>query len=293
MLTRTRVHLAVVPAHLSRGLHRVADALTRHAPDWAEIVADPAKADLLVYHVIGFGSLPPLPDLLRQNYALVQYCLRSTEDPTPAAWLPVWRGAKAVWSYYNLDEFAGEAAGSFPFYYASLGVDTEVFRPGPLVRTSFIIGTSGYIAETEGVRECHAAARLVNRKQFHLGPDLELGPGVSYMLDVPDSLVADAWGRCAFVAGLRRCEGFELPALEGLACGARPVVFDAPHYRRWYGGHAEYVAEGPADRLVADLADLFSRPVRTVTAAERAAVAVEYDWGRIAARFWERLEAGR
>lgn len=288
MSPRRRVCVRAIPAHLSRGIHRVADALARHAPDWAEVVDDPETADLWVLHVIGHGSMPAT---LPGDYAMVQYCLRTTEDARPEAWLPHWRGAKAVWSYYDLAGYCRErdAAPDFPFYDAPLGVDGGVFRPSTPTRTTYGIGTSGFIPETEGVREAAEACRLAGLRHFHLGPGEGLATDAHHVLGVDDETVAMLWSQCAFVSALRRCEGFELPALEGLACGARAVAFDAPHYRRWFGEHAEYVPEGAAVDVTEALLGLLTRPVRVVTDVERRAVLARFDWSALANGFWERL----
>jgi glycosyltransferase involved in cell wall biosynthesis len=104
-----------------------------------------------------------------------------------------------------------------------------------------------------------------------------------------DIELAEFWSQCSFVAGLRRIEGFELPALEGLMCGARPIMFDAPHYRRWFGEHAEYVPEVGAEELVDHLTHVMERPVRVVSAAERVEVLRKFNWKDLCERFWEAL----
>ena len=129
----------------------------------------------------------------------------------------------------------------------------------------------------------------MKQQMFHLGPMLNLGPGVSYLLGCTDDEVADMWSQCSYVAGMRRIEGFELPALEGLACGSRPVVFDAPHYRNWFGEHAEYVPETDHDSVVEALKRLFSGRLRPVTESEREAVVRKFDWEVLTKGFWEAL----
>jgi len=285
------------PDHLSRGIHRVARALETSRPAGLELVQAREEAELVVYHVIGLTGLRELVEADRdagRRYAIVQYCLLTTEDSRPEAWLDLWRGAAGVWSYYNLEAYLTARTPGFRteplgvrFYFAPLGVDGTVFQPARPTRKRFVIGTSGYVAETEGVKECYRAAVRVDREQFHLGPYLELGPGVTYVLNVTDAEVAEMWSACTYVAGLRRVEGFELPALEGLACGSRPIVFDAPHYRTWFGEHAEYIPEASADEVVEALVQIFSRPARPVTPAERESVVARFDWRVLAGTFWE------
>lgn len=300
-MSKLRVCARVIPETLGLGLHRVARALIQYVPPDIEIVSSPSEADLLVVHSIGHGSMELLKDYDR-DYAVIQYCLLTTEDSSYRAWYPYWKSAKVVWSYYDLADFARRAIdrGDIPagvnseslmphFYHAPLGVDGDVFRPIRPTRKRFVVGTSGYIAETEGVRECYDAARRLELPMFHLGPDLKLGPGVVNAHRIGDREVSEFWSLCTFVAGLRRIEGFELPALEALASGSRPVCFDAPHYRQWFGEHAEYVPETDPDTVAQHLFELFRKPCRAVTDAERAHVLQTFNWQRIAQGFWEAL----
>lgn len=288
-----------LPASLGRGLHRVADALARYAPPEITIVGTVEEADLVVQHVIGHGSMQGWNMRDDQETAMIQYCLLTTEDSRSTAWLPHWERANVVWSYYDLNAYlharidemgsGGQAMWSrCNFYHAPLGVDGSVFQPSEPTRKRFGIGTSGFVADTEGVKESYAACKAHNLDLFHLGPNLGLGPGVLYMHNIGDADVAEFWSQCRYVAGLRRIEGFELPALEGLASGSRPVVFDAPHYRRWFGEHAEYVPEVGHDEVAAALTELLSKPVRPVSPAERAHALDVFDWRKLVTGFWEK-----
>jgi glycosyltransferase involved in cell wall biosynthesis len=189
---------------------------------------------------------------------------------------PLQDGTRAMWSKCN-------------FYIAPLGVDAEIFQPARPVRKNFLIGTSGYIADTESVREAHLACQMLNRSMFHLGPNLEIGNNITYVHHIPDELLAEFWSQCSYVAGLRRIEGFELPVLEGLMCGARPIVFDAVHYTKWFGEFAELVPEGSPQEVLESLVQVMSKPVRPVTAAERSQVAKQFDWQTIVTNFWEAI----
>lgn len=320
----------VNPPTLSLAMHRVALALRAAAPEWAEMVKDREACDVAVHHVIGLTGLRELMAADRaggRRSALVQYCLRTTEDSRAETWLPIWRDAALVWSYYDLEKYVAqadirallEAVGradisyrsptlaelaaskpwpepealaapvGFHFYHAPMGVDGGIFYPAAGSK-KFTVGTSGYVAESEAVRECYdAAVARTGGRMFHLGPNQRLGEGVTYAHHIPDAKLAECWSACRYVAGLRRGEGFELPALEGLACGARAVCFDAPHYRDWFGEHAEYVPEADAAAVTDALEALFRGPYRQVTPQERDHVARQFSWARIAEGFWAAL----
>lgn len=275
-------------AWLSRSIHRIAKALSAAVPPGVQIVSRREAADLEIIYAVGTGSIPD--DLGVRPYAMIQLCLRTTENPTAKYWAPLWRNAVAVWSYYDLCEFLeadGESA-TLDFYRAPLGVDGSVFDFNGAAR-DFKLGTSGFVTSTESVGECAAAVRKVGGKQFHLGPEANIQlPGLTYAHDLDDATLAKFWARCERVSGLRREEGFELPAYEGLACGARPLVFDLPCYRSWLGEGADYVPHVPPAQLVGHLASILSEPPRPVSRDERAAFLERHDWSKLSAGFWER-----
>jgi hypothetical protein len=279
---------------MSQGIKRVGHAVRRYAPSDIEFVDTAEMADLVVLHTVGDGQRSRWlnPD---RPYAVIQYCLRTTELPDTKDWLPFWRTAKAVWSYYDLFEKCfedesyprGDYQKPFNFYHAALGGDGNVFRPSMPMRKTFLFGTSGYIADTESVGECYRVCRKRDRDMFHLGPNLNLGDGVTYVTGIPDDTLAEMYSRCSYISGLRRVEGFELPAVEGLLCGARPVLFDVPHYRQWFGEFAEYVPEVEPAALVDHLLSLVSSPIRAVTQAERSQAVQQFNWETLVKGFWE------
>lgn len=287
------------PTHLSQGIYRVARALRMYAPEWVRIVDTEGDADLRIGHVVGLQDMEEW--CARGPYALIQYCLLTAEEHNSGAslspeddgrWLPMWREAKAVWSYYDLVGHVVRTRQRQPkinFYYAPLGVDATVFKPSMPVRKRFIVGTSGYVADSECVMECYAAARHAERLMFHLGPNLGFGEGVCCATGMSDRMLADFWSQCTYVAGLRRFEGFELPAIEGLMCGARPVMLDAPHYRAWFNDYAEFIPEDTPEVVTQALVDLFSRPARPITRDEREAARAQFHWPTLCAGFWEAI----
>jgi hypothetical protein len=285
----------------SQGIHRIVRALKAHAPDAVTFVDRLEDADLRVLHVIGWGSIPwsnpvypdhvdPVPGM---PYAVAQYCVRTSEDPRGDVWRGhVWAGSRLTWSYYDLATYdvAHPGPDGWAHYKTALGVDADVFRQRGPVRKRFHIGTSGYVAETEGVPECYRAIRrLPDGEMFHLGPRVIDGEGITYATGIPDDVLASLWSLCLHVAGLRRIEGFELPAAEGLLCGARPIMFDAPHYRDWFGDMAEYVPEVEPAAVEDAIAGILTRPYRAVTDAEVSHARTIFNWPAIVRGFWERL----
>lgn len=277
----------------ARSIQRISSALAKHAP--CEIVTDSKHADLVVHIVIGVGNFADIPiDRIiasevanGQQYAIVQCCLMSTEEKKPDFWKPLWEGASSVWSYLDLKQFAPTY--DFNFYHAPLGVD-PIFNRSRNFDRDITMLTTGYVADSECVHEVAEAVRRVGGKHVHVGPNL-CHYSESYF-DISDEEMACLYSRSQYVAGLRRDEGFELPAVEGLLCGARPIMFDAPHYTEWFGTHADYVPEDNFSVVTASIESLL-RHTPYVSEAESLLVAKKFSWPMVVGQFWESVTTSK
>jgi len=314
-----RVFLYPTGLH-SRAMVRVANALTQCAPYGIETApTTPTSCDLQILHVINQDAISYAREIKARGgkYAVIQYCFR-TAGGELRDWLEMWRGAEVVWTYlwdvktlierypcgYGPEGSMG--AHVIQLYYSPLGVD-EKFRacgrllnlPGywPTRRNRII--TTGYVSGpgAEPIEETWRAADLAGLKVVHIGPKKIEGTSyrpahlTSYE-GVSDTMLAELYATSTWVSGLRHVEGFELPAAEGLVCGARPLVFDQPGMREWYGGHAVFIEEGGTEKrstLVQRIAQAFESTLPDVTYAERERALAQFNWETIAKGFWEAL----
>mgnify|MGYP001592084341 CR=1 FL=1 len=285
------------PTTDSRGVMRVRDALVRYKPKNVEIVSSPSECDLAVVHVYGRHSSTEkqIASLKKagKRYAMIQYALRSTMRPSTKDWIDMWKGAEVVWSYYNLKELAIEdnVSGNFLFYYAPLGVDPKVFKETKQER-KFIVMASSQHALAEGARECAFAAKAVRKPMFFLGHELRRGSDIICKTGISDEELANYYSKTTWVSGLRRVEGFELPVIEGLLCGARPIVFDRPHYRHWFDKLAVHIPEEPREKVIENLTGMFQMAdivPPTVTEEEKAIVRERFNWQTIMKGFYGQL----
>ena len=274
------------PGHLSQAMFRVSRALARYAPSDVEIVTDPSQADFHVLHVVSRDAIEAIPNA---EYGVIQYCYQTAGI---GDWLQLWDRSKTVWSYYDLHEVVPERVN---FYHAPLGVDPEFTRDANATKEIGIL-TSGYVTGhvAEAIEEVVDAAARLNMSVVHLGP-----PDIAGMARVPanwrnifgvsDAVLADHYRQCQWVSGLRHVEGFELPVIEGLACGARPIVFDRPEMRYWYDGHAVFLPECAGPSLVNHLVEVLAHGPDPVSSDERVWVTHRFDWQPIVEGFWERV----
>jgi hypothetical protein len=299
----------IVPTHHSRAIARIGDALARFttaevarpetvrkdsAHHWQ--IKGEADANLVVLLVNGLHDhfLAQAERCLSrgQRYAVVQIALRTTRHPSTNQWRHLWRRASCVWSYYPLDKWIAEDGGSpvdFNFYHAPLGVDSKVFTDSPTVSRNITICTSGFRRTQESVMECDEAVVSIGGQIFQLGPEFSMKSRTIFKSGISDLDLAEMYRQCEFVSGLRRQEGFELPAAEGLLCGARPVLFDRPHYRCWYEDVAEFIPEDDGS-IISNLIKLFKKKATPVTTQERTTALLRFNWERIVSGFWEAVQ---
>ncbi len=298
---------AIIPTHHSRAIERIGQALAQHAPASLEVarpcsitkesrgIEGEADADLVVFYCNGFrdryAALAQRCLARGQRYAVVQIALRTTRHPNTKQWRDLWRQASLVWTYYPLDVWIREDGGKpidFPFYHAPLGVDAGVFRPPARdgAWRPYVVCTSGARRNQESVEECDEAAAARGERILQLGPTFRMKADTTFVAGIDDRRLAGLYGLCRFVSGLRRCEGFELPAAEGLLCGARPLLYDQPHYRTWYREWGVFIRERGTTEVASALRRVFEAGPKPVSESERAAAARLFDWAASARGFW-------
>lgn len=280
--------VCLVPTGLhSKAMLRVAGALACHAPQGVEIVDKSEEADVQLLHVIGLDGLS---QLRAKDYVVIQYCGYVYRDHPSL--IDMWRGAKMVWSYYDLRDTMPEGT---LFYLAPLGIDVEFAKRATHreLKREIDLMTSGYTTgdAAEAIEEAAWAVDGLGQKMVHLGPKV-----IENMSSYPacwqaqhgisDATLAELYLRTRWVSGLRHVEGFELPALEGAVCGARPIVFDRPEMRQWYNDFAAFVPESGGEELTAYIQGLLKLDYTPLTTTERRTIRDSFDWRVIAEGFW-------
>jgi len=285
-----KVYLRPEPHNLSNAMYRMADALHRFIPKSMHAVSRAEDADVQIMYVIGHDSVPQF--CKAPEYVAFQCCAASIVG-NHDAWQPMWQGARAIWSYLQLDTPV-----DVPTLRIPLGVD-PAFRNVRLLDDPRDIGimTSGYTTgpHAEAIDEVALAANRLGMRVLHLGPhnveNMPYRPPKWHSVrNIPDQELADLYVHSRWVSGLRHVEGFEFPVIEGLACGARPIVFDREDMRHWFDGHAVFIPECHGEELIDRLTDILSEDPEPVLLAERREVLRKFDWKDIVAQCWNQLE---
>ncbi len=287
----------------SRAMLRISGALSRNLPlGWREVKSH-HRADLVILYVIGTDAMSWVTKNLDsdQRYGVVQCCFQSTQDPRPSSWHHFWNQAAGVWSYYDLPVLP-----ECRFLRAPLGLDKAFIGPDSVTdtfRDTHTIVTSGYVSApcAEAIEEVWTAINMVNGcSAVHIGPSNVEGmvkpTSWESMEGVSDATLAAIYRNSTYVSGLRHVEGFELPAAEGLSCGARPILFDHPTNRHWYDDKALYVPECAGHELVDRLVEIFKSPAprdeRLARSCDREWARDRFDWTVVCSDFFATLKRG-
>lgn len=268
------MNVSFAPYHRpSLAIQRIEAAMKAYSPTvitWTDL----DHADLQIFPVTGRHDHVYIQarELKRQGrkYAILQLALKSTRNPNPEDWLLLWQGAAVVWSYYYLE-------GNFNFYHSALGADAQLFYPLNMVRT-YLVGMTGTYTRTECLWEVEKAARAVSQKALKIHTQ-------------GDERLNQAYNQCCYISGLRRKEGFELPAAEGILAGARPILFDTPDFRYWYDGIAVFIPEGNLLATINQLERVFRNSEVSLPVSDNEIMYARYrfNWTRILKGFWEKV----
>lgn len=287
-----RVHFET-PRNFGFSAHRVEKEFKRFAPEDIRFVGryDIGEADVIIVQFIGRDGLVDYLVEAGRPYVVIVYCITPGSNLSDlGSTFDYWmlKNACCAYSFHPLTEmgFTGN------LLTGALGVNPETFYVEPAVeRSNTVIGT-GWVAASEGLKEIYTAAKRSGGKMVHVGCSLTKECGdifedafyVRYER-VTDDKLRELYNSCKYVSGLRRSCGFELPVLEGLLCGCRPICFNNRYYTRWFKDFAIFVSE-TFDRLVDDLAAVFLSDYRPVTKDEIAYVVENFSWHKIAQTFW-------
>jgi glycosyltransferase involved in cell wall biosynthesis len=122
-----------------------------------------------------------------------------------------------------------------------------------------------------------------------------IGAAIQVRRDLSRAEIAKLYRRAAVVLLPSEAEGFGLPLIEALACGAVVVASDLPVLREVGGGAAVYCPVGDVAAWVAAADRLLARPEKAPGRGERLARAANYTWqahARAVYGAYERLIGG-
>ena len=273
-----KVHCEVEPGWMGRVMYRFVEAIKRFAPESVFFVQRAEEADLQILQVIGLGSLPFLKC---KDYVVFQHCFLTSET---RAWLGIWEKARLVASCYDLPSML---PGNYRFHRMPMGVDSAKWSE-VTEQKRYLCMATGYDPAQEAIREMFDTCYSLGGTLVHVNRNFNWGKGYVNYDNISDEKMQELYSKSQFVSALRHTEGFELPAVEGLLCGARPVMFDLPCYRYWFNDVALFVEEKHGVALVQDLVRVLSSP-KPVEENERNWARRKFDWSVIIPELWRTI----
>ena len=200
-------------------LWRVREQMKATAPTWVSFTKNEHEADAQVILAIGASGVAPLMD--KMPTILLQLCYKTTEM-TAAWWSKIWEKCMLIGSYYDLDA---------PNYVRfPMGFDPKVFYRDASIPRRYDVIVFGELDGTEEIKSVCRAFDII----AHIGSDMQLGPGYVSYSNITDERLRSIYSQSKYCIGMRHIEGFELPIIEGAACGCRPITLDLECYRHWY-----------------------------------------------------------
>ena len=168
------------------------------------------------------------------------------------------------------------------------GFEPETFYWGPNIKRYKILST-GYMADPEGIDACWDACCKLHVKLCHVGGKFLAIPPMLWnerYEGIKDHKMRELYGASEYVNGMRREGGFELPVIEGYACGCQPVVFDQPTMKKYYSDFALFVPNVPRKKLAEHLVKVLS-PKKNIKPDPE--ILKRFHWAPIMCDVWERL----
>jgi glycosyltransferase involved in cell wall biosynthesis len=108
----------------------------------------------------------------------------------------------------------------------------------------------------------------------------KIGDRIIYLRDLPRTALAGLYRRAALVLLPSDAEGFGLPIIEALACGALVLASDLPSTREAGGDAALYAPPGDLPAWVTLVEQLLRHPERAPSRAMRMARGAQFTWAR-------------
>jgi len=276
-----------------RGIQTVTSYLKRYAPPDIEFVSF-EEADVYLTHGIG----NPLRDLDRNEYnrnlwervhkkpfVVLLHCVDSEGG---AVYNPFFdyclENARMIYTPLPVERYCALPG---TVVKGPWGVRDDIFRRiNKEGQRPFRITATGYVAATEAIEEIYIACRELKVHMCHLGHNFNFGVFYHHKENLTDEEVNRIFNQSVYVSALRREEGFEVPALEGVLAGARPICFDNPHYK-WFSDFAVYIPETSFTNTVESLIRVLSKDPEPISDELIESVKSRFSWKVVAERFWQ------
>ncbi len=211
-----------------KAFYRISEALHKYSPDWVEWVGSESNSEVNIIHEVGGGEIKPIVDSLTsgKKTIIVQHTYYTSGYDK---WDELWEKANLTISFHNLPDYTNK---NFNFLASPWGYEPSIFFDKHFKKERAIFAT-GHVAETEHLHDVFLACQETNTTMYHTGEDFKWGGKYVHLPYMDNDKYSNLLNKVMYVSCLRDIEGFEMAGIEGLACGAIPIVLALPTYR-WY-----------------------------------------------------------
>ena len=296
---------------------RLCSAIRTFAPsDVCWVDSNARAADIEIRHVdCAREALMAVNASRSRPVVLFQHSL-AFADASRQTFEKAWMRASLTVSFQELSRDARRAG--FAFHSMPWGADLHRFVPPQQPASREYVLMLGDQPDAESLGEVLFAAAHAGLRVHHVGdpgnqlcapcvgrttasapllckPLEQLGNRTPCAFHVNLGRISDAalvreMQGARYVPVLRKFEGFEMGGIEGLFCGARPIVYRLPIYERWYGRHALYISSGLSSQaLFFELVDSFRQPLNPVTADELVTLHQAFAWQNLVPAMFARV----
>lgn len=215
---------------------RISKALHDYAPENVKWIDYPGGAQIILVHVVGGGEVPIMEDVLESGRKLliVQHVVKTGGTYN---WNEYFKQAILSISFHDLHSYYPKD--KFNAYSTPWGFDPKEFSKLDIPKNRKVIGT-GYVADTECLDKLYTACFNTKNYMFHTGKDFEFGEYYKHVPWLTPEQFNIMLNSVQYTSCLRDIEGFEMMGVEGLVCGAIPIVPDLSTYR-WYRKHGIFI----------------------------------------------------
>lgn len=266
-----KVKVRITKPYKSNALRRIHEAVNNNLPYGWSVDSNP---DVTIVPVVSINDTQNLPE----NYIIWQLCY-ITAGGDRESWLNIWDKAQMVVSYLDLNYDRQ--------VFLPLGYDPRLFYNQDKERPYKAI-TTGYIDGQMGEEIISVWKHL--KPMAHVGKNFNLGNGYTHYESIDDLQIAALYNQSKYVAAMRHFEGFELPALEGLACGCVPIMLDVPCYRKWFDGYAMFLDPNNVEyglELLSKTPEDIEKTTKKMIFTWDENHPVNWTWEHIMRKFWE------
>ena len=267
--------------NLGKAFDRISKAFHQYSPEWIEWVSDPTISEMEILHAVGGGEVIPIENCISAGLKTIiiqhTYFTSGYYD-----WPKLWEEANLTVSFHDLTKYTDK---KFNFLHCPWGADKNTFYTTTSIRNRKVF-TTGHVASTECIDKLYAACVLSNKDMYHTGEDFKFGSRYHFLPYIEDNELRQILNESQYISCLRDVEGFEMMGIEGLFCGATPIIPNIDTYD-WYSKYSKVI--DMKGNIVDQLVSILNEDPKEITLPELEEIRNTFDWKTIVTNIFTKI----